>query len=92
MHSILISWKFCYDYVGMQVLETLHLAPAGTSKVQTMLQKGGMGIAEGGETGVFTPMYLAVVQKPCGASATSSGAATSSTPRGRGRSGSKGRA
>lgn len=40
------------------------LAPAGTSKVQGMLQQGGMGCAQGGLTGVFTPMYLAVCRKP----------------------------
>eukprot|EP01084_Bolivina_argentea_P088029 158916_1 len=48
----------------LYVLETIHLAPAGTSKVQAMLQRGGEGCGLGGATGTFTPMYLAVVRKP----------------------------
>ena len=30
---------------------------------QVMLQQGGMGCAQGGETGTFTPMYLVVARK-----------------------------
>ncbi len=32
--------------------------------LQAMLQRGGEGCGLGGETGTFTPMYLAVVRKP----------------------------
>ena len=46
------------------VLEKCRLAPAGTSKVQTMLQQGGIGCAQGGITGTFTPMYVIVARKP----------------------------
>jgi sterol 24-C-methyltransferase len=46
------------------LMEKIHLAPQGTSKVQTMLQQGGIGCARGGQTGVFTPMYLMVARKP----------------------------
>ncbi|KAG5186925.1 sterol methyltransferase [Tribonema minus] len=49
---------------ALRVLEFMRLAPAGTNKVQGMLQQGGMGCANGGITGTFTPMYLAVVRKP----------------------------
>lgn len=49
---------------GLRLLEFLWLAPKGTSKIQTMLQQGGMGCAQGGITGTFTPMYLAVSRKP----------------------------
>ncbi|CAN0311745.1 unnamed protein product, partial [Hapterophycus canaliculatus] len=42
----------------------VRLAPAGTNKVQAMLQEGGMGCAQGGITGTFTPMYLSVCRKP----------------------------
>jgi sterol 24-C-methyltransferase len=40
------------------------LVPSGTYKVQSMLQQGGWGCAEGGYTGAFTPMYLMVARKP----------------------------
>jgi sterol 24-C-methyltransferase len=49
---------------GLRLLEFLWLAPKGTSKIQVMLQQGGMGCARGGETGTFTPMYLVVARKP----------------------------
>lgn len=50
--------------VALRCGAQLFLAPAGTYKVQGMLQQGGMGCANGGVTGVFTPMYLAVCRKP----------------------------
>lgn len=65
------SQRFQFTPIGMWlttnalvVLEFLRLAPAGTSKVQTMLQQGGMGCANGGVTGTFTPMFLMVARKP----------------------------
>ena len=48
----------------LAAMEMVRLAPAGTVKVQQMLQRGGRGCAEGGQTGIFTPMYLVVAQKP----------------------------
>ena len=42
----------------LRVMEALCLAPAGTAKVQRMLQQGGMGCADGGITGTFTPMSV----------------------------------
>ena len=45
-------------------LELIKLVPAGTSKTQVMLQAGGIGCADGGETGAFTPMWLMVARKP----------------------------
>ncbi|CAN0252045.1 unnamed protein product [Ascophyllum nodosum] len=63
--------RFQFNWLGIRltkamlwVMELLHLAPAGTYKVQGMLQQGGMGCAQGGLTGTFTPMYLAVCRKP----------------------------
>lgn len=65
------SQRFQFTPIGMwlttnalKVLEFLRLAPAGTSKVQVMLQQGGMGCANGGVTGTFTPMFLMVARKP----------------------------
>ena len=49
---------FIYIWYGFS------LAPAGTYKVQGMLQQGGWGCAQGGYTGVFTPMWLMVARKP----------------------------
>jgi sterol 24-C-methyltransferase len=75
-HPLTPSWnvlsqRFQFTKFGMAltksmlwVLEAFRLAPAGTSKVQGMLQKGGIGCAAGGVTGTFTPMFLAVVRKP----------------------------
>jgi len=48
----------------LKICEFLHLVPAGTSKIQTMLQQGGIGCANGGLTGTFTPMMLMVGEKP----------------------------
>ena len=45
-------------------LELIRLVPAGTSKTQVMLQAGGVGCADGGVTGAFTPMWLMVARKP----------------------------
>jgi len=44
--------------------ELIRLVPGGTTKVQTMLQQGGWGCAQGGYTGTFTPMWLMVARKP----------------------------
>jgi len=49
---------------GLKLLEFIRLAPAGTCKVQKMLLTGGLGCVRGGETGIFTPMYMVVVRKP----------------------------
>jgi len=46
------------------MIEFLWLAPAGSYKVQEMLQQGGWGCAQGGYTGTFTPMFLMVARKP----------------------------
>jgi sterol 24-C-methyltransferase len=45
-------------------LESLGVVPAGTVKTQVMLQAGGIGCAQGGETGSFTPAWLMVARKP----------------------------
>jgi len=66
-----LSQRFQFTPVGMPLtttllkcLEFMRLAPTGTSKVQTMLQQGAIGLARGGEQGIFTPMYLCVAKKP----------------------------
>lgn len=66
-----LTQRFQFTALGMWlttnilwVMEKCCLAPKGTSKVQTMLQQGGVGCANGGLTGTFTPMYLVVCRKP----------------------------
>merc|ERR1712146_513136 len=48
----------------LKVMEFLRLAPAGTSKVQTMLQQGAIGLAQGGEQDILTHKNLCVERKP----------------------------
>lgn len=44
-------------------LEMIGLVPSGTGATQVMLQAGGIGCEQGGQTGIFTPMWLMVGQK-----------------------------
>ena len=44
--------------------EIIRLVPKGTKSTQVMLQAGGVGCANGGLTGCFTPMWLMVAKKP----------------------------
>lgn len=45
-------------------LETMRLAPKGTTRVSSVLQKGAIGLIDGGKMDAFTPMYLLVGRKP----------------------------
>jgi sterol 24-C-methyltransferase len=76
MLPLLPSWnpftqRFQFNFLGqaltkysLKVLEFLYLAPKGTSKTQIMLQKGGIGLGDGGNAKIFTPMYLMVGKVP----------------------------
>ena len=46
------------------ILETLGIAPKGTSDVHRMLVDVTYDLSAGGETGIFTPMHLVVCRKP----------------------------
>mmetsp|Transcript_61863 Transcript_61863/g.162035 ORF Transcript_61863/g.162035 Transcript_61863/m.162035 type:complete len:392 (+) Transcript_61863:79-1254(+) len=48
----------------LRFFELVRLVPEGTVKTQVMLQAGGVGCAQGGETGAFTPAWLMVGRKP----------------------------
>jgi len=48
----------------LSAFEWMRLVPSGTSKTQVMLQAGGVGCQQGGLTGIFTPMWLMVGEKP----------------------------
>lgn len=45
-------------------LETVGWAPKGTSAVHKMLISAAKDLVRSGELGIFTPMYLCVMQKP----------------------------
>jgi len=46
------------------VLEALHIAPKGTSKVQQMLTATADDLVAGGQLGIFTPCYFFLARKP----------------------------
>eukprot|EP00933_Yihiella_yeosuensis_P051987 TRINITY_DN49975_c0_g1_i1.p1 TRINITY_DN49975_c0_g1~~TRINITY_DN49975_c0_g1_i1.p1 ORF type:complete len:675 (-),score=107.79 TRINITY_DN49975_c0_g1_i1:381-2405(-) len=48
----------------LKFFETIGVVPDGTTKTQVMLQAGGVGCAQGGHIGCFTPMWLMVARKP----------------------------
>jgi len=48
----------------VDVLETVRIAPKGTSKTHEMLCLGADNLALGGSLGIFTPMYYALARKP----------------------------
>lgn len=48
----------------LRVGERLRLAPAGCTAVSTFLNRGADALVEGGESGVFTPMYFFLARKP----------------------------
>ncbi len=50
----------CLTKYSLMLMEYLRIAPSGTSRTQVMLQSGAIGLARGGELGIFTPMYLMV--------------------------------
>jgi sterol 24-C-methyltransferase len=76
MLPLLPSWnpftqRFQFNWFGqaltkysLKVLEFMYLAPKGTSQTQIMLQKGGIGLGDGGNAKIFTPMYLMVGRVP----------------------------
>jgi sterol 24-C-methyltransferase len=45
-------------------LELLGIAPKGSSRVSSFLEKAADGLLEGGKEKIFTPMYFYKVQKP----------------------------
>jgi sterol 24-C-methyltransferase len=50
--------------VILRFFESAGAVPTGTVDTQVMLQAGGVGCAQGGHTGSFTPMWLMVGRKP----------------------------
>jgi len=48
----------------ISVLEFLHIAPAGSKKVHTILCTGADALVKAGKLEIFTPMLLCVARKP----------------------------
>ncbi|CAA7015943.1 unnamed protein product [Microthlaspi erraticum] len=55
--------KFLTDNL-LKALEYVRVVPAGTQKVQAILQKAANGLVDGGRKGIFTPMYFVLARKP----------------------------
>ncbi len=49
---------------ALGVGERLRMVPEGTTAVSTLLNRGADALVEGGESGVFTPMYFFLARKP----------------------------
>ena len=48
----------------LRIGERLRLLPKGITTVSTLLNEGADALVEGGETGIFTPMFFFLVRKP----------------------------
>lgn len=48
----------------LRVGERLRVFPEGSSAVSTLLNRGADALVEGGESGIFTPMYFFMARKP----------------------------
>ena len=48
----------------VRVLETLRIAPKGSTAVSDFLNAGADALVKGGQTGIFTPMFFFHVRKP----------------------------
>jgi sterol 24-C-methyltransferase len=48
----------------VSLLETLKIAPEGSTRVSTFLEKALEGLVDGGRKEIFTPMYFFLVRKP----------------------------
>lgn len=45
-------------------LETARIAPKGSGRVSSFLERAGDGLVAGGKTGIFTPLFFFLVRKP----------------------------
>jgi len=61
------------------VLEAIRIAPKGTVNTSAMLMKTGDALTDGGDTGVFTPMYFILARKPSSSTSSSSSASPASS-------------
>jgi len=74
--------RFCTNSM-CTVMETIGLAPKGTTETAKLLGETGTAIAESGKAGIFTPMYMFVCRKPkAGETRKLTSQAASSSPKG----------
>mmetsp|Transcript_49616 Transcript_49616/g.117012 ORF Transcript_49616/g.117012 Transcript_49616/m.117012 type:complete len:417 (+) Transcript_49616:36-1286(+) len=60
-----LTWLGKFVMNGLlSFLEGIWLLPQGTADIHRMLQQAAIGLAAGGQSGAFTPMYLLVCRKP----------------------------
>ncbi|RRT73997.1 hypothetical protein B296_00019598 [Ensete ventricosum] len=52
------------NFVKVKTLEFVGIAPAGSNRVSSFLEKAAEGLVEGGRKEIFTPMYFFLVRKP----------------------------
>ena len=50
--------------VVLRIAEKVRLVPTGTAEVSRILNKGADSLVEGGESGIFTPMFFFLARKP----------------------------
>ncbi|RZR79614.1 hypothetical protein BHM03_00005386 [Ensete ventricosum] len=50
--------------LAVKTLEFVGIAPAGSNRVSSFLEKAAEGLVEGGRKEIFTPMYFFLVRKP----------------------------
>ncbi|EHA8589236.1 putative Cycloartenol-C-24-methyltransferase [Cocos nucifera] len=62
MRSIAIA--HCIARSMISILDFVGLAPAGSSKVYSFLERGGDALVEGAREKIFTPMYFFLARKP----------------------------
>lgn len=58
------KFTYLFTHITCWVTEFLRIAPKGTTNVHGMLMKTAKDLTAGGETGIYTPMYWMVCQKP----------------------------
>lgn len=63
--GIFHTWLGRYIGVkGLELMEYIKVAPAGSAATLNMLQKGGNALVDAGEAKIFTPMYWVLCRKP----------------------------
>ena len=50
--------------LALRAAEKLRVVPEGTTAVSTLLNRGADALVEGGESGIFTPMFFFLARKP----------------------------
>lgn len=53
----------CFTHALVVVLETLHIAPAGSIQVSKLLNDTALDLVAGGREGIFTPSYFFIARK-----------------------------